>query len=53
MAFVMGVEPESVLAGANTALPYNYPDFAFVGGLRNEAIKMVKCETIDGHHWLW
>lgn len=47
MAFIMGVGPEFVLAGANSALPHKNADFAFVGGLRGEAVKMVKCETID------
>ncbi|MFQ5533423.1 MAG: UbiD family decarboxylase [Sphingomonadales bacterium] len=47
MAFVIGVGPEFILTGANSALPYNYDDFSFVGGLRGEPVEMVKCETID------
>lgn len=47
MAYVLGASPEMVLAGANSALPYNNDDFAFVGGLKDEAVKLVKCETID------
>lgn len=46
-AFVVGVEPHFILAGANAALPYNNNDFATVGGLKGEPVKMVKCETID------
>lgn len=47
LAFVFGVGPEMILTGANTALPYDNDDFAFVGGLTGEAVEMVKCETID------
>lgn len=47
MAFVFGVTPEFILAGANKALPHEGDDFAYIGGLRNEPVKMVKCETID------
>ncbi len=46
-AFVIGVSPEFILAGANSALPYNNNDFATIGGLKGEPVKMVKCETID------
>ncbi|MFQ5562528.1 MAG: UbiD family decarboxylase [Parvularculaceae bacterium] len=46
-AFVIGVDPDFILAGANAALPYNNNDFATVGGLKGEPVKMVKCETID------
>ena len=47
MAFVFGVTPEFILAGANKALPHENNDFAYVGGLLNESVKLVKCETID------
>jgi UbiD family decarboxylase len=47
MAFVFGVTPEFILAGANSALPHEGDDFAFIGGLRNTPVEMVKCETID------
>ncbi len=47
MAFVFGVTPEFILAGANSALPHEGDDFAFIGGLRNAPVEMVKCETID------
>mgnify|MGYP001323943111 CR=1 FL=1 len=47
MAFVFGVTPEFILAGANRALPHESNDFAYIGGLRNEPVKLVKCETID------
>ncbi|MCH7981649.1 MAG: UbiD family decarboxylase [Proteobacteria bacterium] len=47
MAFVFGVTPEFILAGANSALPYENDDFAFIGGLRDTPVEMVKCETID------
>ncbi|MDT8400000.1 MAG: UbiD family decarboxylase [Pseudomonadales bacterium] len=47
MAFVFGVTPEFLLAGANKALPHEGDDYAFIGGLRNEAVEMVRCETID------
>lgn len=47
MAFVFGVTPEFILAGANKALPHESDDYAFIGGLRQEPVEMVKCETID------
>ena len=47
MAFVFGVTPEFILAGANRALPHENDDFSYIGGLRNESVKLVKCETID------
>jgi 4-hydroxy-3-polyprenylbenzoate decarboxylase len=47
MAFVFGVTPEFILAGANAALPHEGDDYAFIGGLRDKAVEMVKCETID------
>lgn len=47
MAFVFGVGPEFILAGANSALPYKNDDFAYIGALNGEAVEMVKCETID------
>lgn len=47
MAFVIGAGPEMILAGANSALPHKNNDFAFIGGLTGEAVKLVKCETID------
>jgi UbiD family decarboxylase len=46
-AFVIGVEPHFILAGANAALPYNNNDFATIGGLTGKPVRMVKCETID------
>ena len=47
MAFVFGVTPEFILAGANKALPHESNDFAYIGGLRDEAVRLVRCETID------
>ena len=47
LAYVFGVTPEFMLAGANKAMPFEGDDYAFIGGLRNEAVQMVKCETID------
>jgi len=47
MAFVFGVTPEFILAGANSALPHESDDFAYVGGLGNEPVELVRCETID------
>ncbi|MCH7496055.1 MAG: UbiD family decarboxylase, partial [Candidatus Marinimicrobia bacterium] len=35
------------LAGANSALPDESDDFAFIGGLRDTPVEMVKCETVD------
>jgi len=46
-AFVFGVTPEFILAGANSALPHESDDFAFIGGLRDTPVEMVKCETVD------
>jgi len=46
-AFVMGVSPNFILAGANSAIPYNNNDFATMGALQGAPVKMVKCETID------
>ena len=47
MAFVFGLTPEFVLAGANAALPHESDDFAFIGGLRDTPVEMVRCETVD------
>lgn len=47
MAFVFGVTPEFILAGANSALPHEHNDFAFIGGLRDTPVELVRCETID------
>lgn len=47
VAFVLGVTPEYILAGSNKALPHEGNDFSYIGGLRNEPVKLVKCETID------
>jgi len=47
MAIVLGVTPEFILAGANSALPRDHDDFAFIGGLKEEAVPMVRCESID------
>ncbi|MEE8526270.1 MAG: UbiD family decarboxylase [Thermoanaerobaculia bacterium] len=47
MAYVLGVTPEFLLAGANPGLPYGYDDFAFVGGVAGQPVEMVRCETID------
>ena len=47
MAIVLGVTPEFILAGANSALPHKNDDFAFIGGLKNTAVEMVRCESID------
>ena len=46
-AFTFGVTPEFILAGANSALPHESDDFAFIGGLRDTPVEMVKCETVD------
>ncbi len=46
-AFVFGVTPEFILAGANSALPHESDDFAFIGGLRETPVEMVRCETVD------
>ena len=46
-AFTFGVTPEFILAGANSALPHESDDFAFIGGLRDTPVQMVKCETVD------
>lgn len=34
MAFVFGVTPDVIVAGANKALPHESNDFAYIGGLR-------------------
>ncbi len=47
LAFIFGVTPEFIVGGANKALPHEGDDFAYIGGIRNEAIEMVKCESID------
>lgn len=47
LAYVFGVTPEFLLAGANPALPYKNDDFAFVGGLMGQPVELVRCETID------
>jgi UbiD family decarboxylase len=47
MAFVFGVTPEYILAGSNKALPHENNDFAYIGGLLEEPVQLVKCETID------
>ncbi len=47
MAFAFGVTPEFILAGANSALPHESDDFAFIGGLRDTPVEMVRCETVD------
>lgn len=47
MAYVLGVNPEFLLTGANPALPPKTDDFAFIGGMIGRPVKMVKCETID------
>lgn len=47
MAFAFGVTPEFILAGANSALPHESDDYAFIGGLRDTPVEMVKCETQD------
>ncbi len=47
MAYVLGVTPAFLLAGANPGLPHDSDDFAFVGGIHGEPVEMVKCETID------
>ena len=47
MAYVLGVTPAFLLAGANPGLPHKNDDFAFVGGVEGAAVEMVRCETID------
>lgn len=39
-------DPAIHLAAA-TAVPYGQDEFAFAGGLRGEAVELVKCETVD------
>lgn len=47
VAFVIGAAPDIILAAANSALPHESNDFAFIGGLRGRPVELVKCETID------
>jgi UbiD family decarboxylase len=46
-AFVFGVTPLFLLAGANPGLPHKNDDFASIGAMAGEAVEMVKCETVD------
>ncbi|MCC7411060.1 MAG: UbiD family decarboxylase [Gammaproteobacteria bacterium] len=47
MAYTIGVTPEFLLVGGNPAMPHKGDDFAFIGGLLEKPVEMVKCETID------
>jgi 4-hydroxy-3-polyprenylbenzoate decarboxylase len=47
IAFVFGVTPEFILGGANAALPHEYDDYAFLGGVAGTPVELVKCETQD------
>ncbi len=46
VAVVIGCEPASMYA-ATAPLPQNFDEILFAGLLREKAISMVKCETID------
>ncbi|MBW2609301.1 MAG: UbiD family decarboxylase [Deltaproteobacteria bacterium] len=46
IAIVLGVEPISTFCAASP-LPYGVSEVDIAGGIRKEALKLVKCETID------
>jgi len=46
VAVVIGCEPAGMYA-ATAPLPQNFDEMMFAGLLREKAVKMVKCETID------
>lgn len=46
-AYVLGLTPDYLLVGGNPAMPHKGDDFSFVGGLQEQPVEMVKCETID------
>jgi 4-hydroxy-3-polyprenylbenzoate decarboxylase len=46
IAIACQVDPAVHLAGA-TATPYGLDEFDLAGGLRGEAVDLVKCETVD------
>ncbi|MDX2499009.1 MAG: UbiD family decarboxylase [Deltaproteobacteria bacterium] len=46
IAFACSCDPSVHLAAA-TGLPYGEDEYAFAGGLRGEAVELVKCETVD------
>lgn len=46
IATAIGLEPATVL-GSQARAPLGVDEFAIAGGLRGEAVKLVKCKTID------
>lgn len=46
VAFALHCDPALHMAGA-TSVPYNQSEIDFAGGLRGEAVELVKCETVD------
>ena len=46
VAIAIGVDPTIVLASI-TKVPYGTDEFAVAGGLRGEAVPLVRCETVD------
>lgn len=46
VAVAIGLDPAIILAGA-TRLKLGEDELAFAGALRNEPVKLVRCETID------
>ncbi len=46
VAVAIGVDPTIVLASI-TKFPYGTDEFAIAGGLRGEAVPLVRCETVD------
>lgn len=48
MPVAVAIGPEPVVSMTAVArVPYGINEFAFAGGLQNEPIEMVKCETVD------
>lgn len=45
-AIVVGADPSIYIPGVSV-IPYNFDEFAISGAIRKEAIKLVKCETVD------
>lgn len=46
VAFAMQCDPALHMAGA-TSVPFGQDEIEFAGGLRGEAVELVKCETVD------